>query len=493
MRLLIIATLLSALPWSVHSAPTWQLIVSEPGKRIELDSTSIKRDGNTVQAQGRIVLEKELIDGRSGAGFRVIEAVTKYDCGTRNAQTLKRTFKKNETEIVREEEIRSQEMPVRSGTLDDKVLREVCRPPKPSQTEVAEKANEAANLLKLANEALLKKELDKPAKGNIVKASDPAKHEEKPPVPSIIPNLKAAAQAAQATQAPKPEMAPPEPKVVAAPPPPPPAPKRSVTVVNRSRTKPSEAKHAVKKVEKGGYMLELHPAAAAAVIAHANMHWDYEGPGGPENWAKIDPQNITCATGTRQSPIDIRDGIKVDLDPIEIDYRPSTFRVTDDGHTVKVEMGASHFNLTGKSYELVQFHFHRPSEEKIDGHRFDMVAHLVHKSDEGKLAVIAVLLERGPENPFIQTVWNNLPLEKNISVSPPETLLDLSKLLPTTHEYYTYMGSLTTPPCTEDVRWIVMKKPVQLSQEQINIFARLYRNNARPIQPTSGRLIKEDR
>jgi carbonic anhydrase len=122
-----------------------------------------------------------------------------------------------------------------------------------------------------------------------------------------------------------------------------------------------------------------------------------------------------------------------------------------------------------------------------------MVVHLVHKSDEGQLAVVAILLERGTENPFIQTVWNNLPLEQKTSVTPPDTLLDLSNLLPSTRSYYTYMGSLTTPPCTEDVLWLVMKQPVQVSQEQINIFSRLYRNNARPIQPIGGRLIKEDR
>jgi carbonic anhydrase len=122
-----------------------------------------------------------------------------------------------------------------------------------------------------------------------------------------------------------------------------------------------------------------------------------------------------------------------------------------------------------------------------------MVAHLVHRSDEGQLAVVAVLLERGSENPFIQTIWNNLPLEKKTSVTPPNTLLDLSTLLPSTRSYYTYMGSLTTPPCTEEVLWLVMKQPVQVSQEQINIFSRLYRNNARPIQPGNGRLVKEDR
>jgi len=482
MRFLTIAALLAALPWTAATAaPTWQTISSEPGKRIELDSTSIKREGNSVQAQGRIVLEKELIDIRSGAGYRIIEAITRYDCGTRNANTVKRIYKKNETEVVREEEIKANELPVRSGTLDDKVLREVCRPPKDSQAELAVKANEAANQLKLANEALLKKEAVKAEKAPLIKASEnnhaPAKDAENAPIPSIRPNLKPAVESPKEA------------------PPPAPAPAKAAAPIKPSMitvyTAPSTTPRARKPAKSEGYMLEL--AHAEPARQHAHIHWDYEGEGGPENWSKLDPKNTACAIGQRQSPIDIRDGIKVDLESIKFNYRPSTFRIVDNGHTIQVEVGENSINLTGKSYELVQLHFHRPSEEKVNGQRFDMVVHLVHKSDEGQLAVVAVLLERGSENPFIQTLWNNLPLERNTPVQPPATQIDLASLLPATRSYYTYMGSLTTPPCSEGVLWLVMKQPVQVSQDQINIFSRLYRNNARPIQSSAGRVIKEDR
>lgn len=473
MRFLTIAALLAALPWTAASAaPTWQTISSEPGKRIELDSTSLKRDGNSVQAQSRIVLERELIDIRSGMGYRVIEAVTRYDCGTRNANTVKRIYKKDETEAIREEDLKGSDLPVRSGTLDDKVLREVCRPPKDTPAELAEKANEAANELKLANQAMLQKESAKAAKTPLIKAAETADHA---PAQSIKPNLKAAAE-----------------KVREAPPPAPAkaeAPKKSSTIT--VYTARSSAPKAKKPAKPEGYMLEL--ASLEPARQHAHIHWDYEGEGRPENWSKLDPKNTTCAIGQRQSPIDIRDGIKVDLESIKFNYRPSTFRIVNNGHTVQVEVGDSSINLTGKTYELVQFHFHRPSEEKINGQRFDMVVHLVHKSDQGELAVVAVLLERGSENPFIQTLWNNLPLEKNAPLQPPSVIIDPSTLLPATRSYYTYMGSLTTPPCSEGVLWMVMKQPVQVSQEQINIFSRLYKNNARPIQPIAGRLIKEDR
>lgn len=476
MRLLTIAALLATLPIAAAAAPTWQTISSEPGKRIELDRTSIKRDGTTVQAQGRIVLEKELVDIRSGAGYRVIEALTRYDCVSRNANTIRRVFKKNETQIVREEELKGADLPVRSGTLDDKVLREVCRPPKESPVELAQKANEAAGQLKEANEALLKKEMAKAPKPGAVKTSDAGhgKDEEKSPIPSIKPNLRVAVE---------------QPK---APPPPPPekvaAPVKSSTVVVHTTPSPKPKRPAARSE---GYMLEL--AHSEAVLQHASIHWDYEGMGGPENWSKLDPRNVACATGQRQSPIDIRDGIKVDVEPIKFNYRPSTFRIVDNGHTVQVVVADSSISLTGKSYELIELHFHRPSEEKINGQRFDMVAHLVHKADDGQLAIVAVLLEGGNENPFIQTLWNNLPLEKHVTVSPPVPVINPANLLPASPNYYTYMGSRTIPPCTEGVLWLVMKQPVAVSQDQINIFSRLYKNNARPIQPTAGRLIKEGR
>lgn len=473
MRTPLIAALIASLPLGALAAPTWQTISSEPGKRIELDRTSIKREGNTVQAQGRVVLEKELTDAKSGTPYRVIEAITRYDCSSRNAATIKRIYKKNDRDIVREEDIKGGELPVRTGTLDDKVLREVCRPPKEDQSEVARKSNEAASELKAANDALIKKEVAKADKVPAMKTSEG--------IPSIRPNLKAAMEGKhEAPPAPIPA------KEAA-----PPAPAKSGSVyVHTSTTSTRPAPKAKKPVQEG-YMLEL--AHAESALQHAHIHWSYEGAGSPDNWAKLDPNNKLCASGQRQSPIDIRDGIKVDLEPIAFNYRPSTFRIVDNGHTVQVEVGDNSISLTGKSYELVQFHFHRPSEEKVNGRRFDMVAHLVHKADDGQLAVVAVLFEVGSEQAFVQTLWNNLPLEKNAPVAPPTTAIDLNKLLPESRNYYTYMGSLTTPPCTEGVLWLVMKQPVQVSQEQLNIFSRLYRNNARPTQPVAGRLIKEGR
>jgi len=232
-------------------------------------------------------------------------------------------------------------------------------------------------------------------------------------------------------------------------------------------------------------------AAAAAAPKIYSTHWSYEGETGPANWGRINPEWSKCGSGNRQSPIDIRDGMKVDLEQIAFDYKPSSFNVQDNGHTVQVTLSGGNFLTVGnRMYELMQFHFHRPSEERINGKGYEMVLHMVHKDAEGHLAVLALLLERGRPQPVIQTVWNNLPLEK-YDVSSPSVVLDPLDLIPARRDYYTFMGSLTTPPCTEGVLWLVMKEPVQASPQQMALFSRLYPLNSRPVQPSSGRIIKE--
>ena len=253
-----------------------------------------------------------------------------------------------------------------------------------------------------------------------------------------------------------------------------------------SKTEPIAAPKVRNRIDERGS--RFAPAKLAAQI-----HWAYGGEGAPEHWGGLKPEYRLCAIGTRQSPIDIRDGIRVDLEPIQFDYKPSGFAVLDTGHTVQVNIAPGNFlQVMGRRFELQQFHFHRPSEERINGRQFDMVAHLVHKDAEGRLAVLAVLLERGRDQPLVQTVWNNLPLEKH-EAQPGPGKLDLLQFLPEDRAYYTYMGSLTTPPCSEGVLWMVIRQPVQLSGEQIEIFAKLYPMNARPLQKDSGRLIKQSR
>ncbi|MFL6664362.1 MAG: carbonic anhydrase [Rhizobacter sp.] len=237
--------------------------------------------------------------------------------------------------------------------------------------------------------------------------------------------------------------------------------------------------------------VESHAGVPVRGAGSRHVDWSYDGPSGPAAWARLQPEFAKCAGGLRQSPIDIRDGIAVQLDPVKFDYHPSAFRVIDNGHTVQVNVAPGNtIEVMGRRFELQQFHFHRPSEEHVAGRQFDMSAHLVHKDAEGRLAVVAVLLERGGAQPVVQSVWNNLPLEKGEELAAP-TPIDLQQLLPADRGYYTYMGSLTTPPCSEGVLWMVMKQPVPVSAEQVGIFSRLYPMNARPVQSAAGRMIKE--
>lgn len=240
-------------------------------------------------------------------------------------------------------------------------------------------------------------------------------------------------------------------------------------------------------------------AALAAAVRAGQMPtadasepaWAYSGPQGPEQWGKIKPEYSVCGSGKRQSPIDIREGIKVTLDPIQFDYHPTAFRVLDTGRTVQVNVGAGNsITVNGRRYDLQRIEFRRPSEERVNGRQFEMSAHLVHKDMEGRLAVIAVLMDQGADHPMVQLVWNSLPLEKHTDQAS-SAMIDMAQMLPEQKQYQTYMGSLTAPPCTEGVLWMVMKQPATLSREQIGVFSRLYPMNARPIQPTSGRLIKD--
>ncbi len=236
-------------------------------------------------------------------------------------------------------------------------------------------------------------------------------------------------------------------------------------------------------------------AAHAANAAHSthtkHAHWSYQGEAGPQAWSQLKSEFSLCSSGQRQSPIDIRGGLAVELDPVRFDYQASRFAVVDNGHTVQVNLASGNsIEVAGKRFDLVQFHFHRPSEERIDGKQFEMSLHLVHKDEQGRLAEVALLFDKGAAQPVLQRVWNNLPLEKNEELAA-RLPLELNALLPADRRYFTYMGSLTTPPCSEGVQWIVMREPVTASIEQIDLFARMYPMNARPLQASAGRRIMQ--
>jgi len=229
----------------------------------------------------------------------------------------------------------------------------------------------------------------------------------------------------------------------------------------------------------------------ALADAPKGAHWAYKGHGGPAEWGAMDAAFATCKLGELQSPIDIKGAKPADLPAIHFDYKPSPLKIIDNGHTIQVNYApGSSIDVGGVRYDLVQFHFHHPSEEKINGKPHAMVAHLVHRNAEGKLAVVAVLLDGGGVSESIETIWKNIPAEKEKEVAAANVSIDAANLLPANRDYYTFQGSLTTPPCSEGVTWFVLKSPVKIADGEIAAFSKLYPLNARPVQPLHGRLIQ---
>jgi len=244
-----------------------------------------------------------------------------------------------------------------------------------------------------------------------------------------------------------------------------------------------------------GIVFSLALAACFSIAQEAKPpahEWSYEGAEGPKHWGDLKPDYQTCKVGQRQSPIDIRDAKKTGLPPIQFDYKPSPLKIINNGHTIQINYAPGSFiTVSDKRYELRQFHFHHPSEEHINSKPYDMVVHLVHADSDGHLAVVAVLLKKGSANPVIQKLWDNLPQAEGKEQELPNVEVNAAALLPEPLGYYTFDGSLTTPPCTEGVTWYVLKTPLEVSAGQIETFAKLYPHNARPIQPLDGRAIAE--
>jgi carbonic anhydrase len=229
--------------------------------------------------------------------------------------------------------------------------------------------------------------------------------------------------------------------------------------------------------------------------AQWKTRWSYEGTRGPEHWGDLDPGYAACKIGKEQSPIDIRNAKKAQLPAIRFEYKSGSLKIINNGYTaVRVDYapGNGNFLFVGdQRYELTQFHFHHPSEESIQGQRFDMVAHLMHESSDGKIAGVAVLLKAGSANTTVRQLWEQMPKTPGKEEVIAGVEVNPTGLLPRDTSYYTYMGSLTAPPCTEGVTWFVLRTPMDISAEEISAFVALYPHDVRPPQPLNGRVVKE--
>jgi len=223
---------------------------------------------------------------------------------------------------------------------------------------------------------------------------------------------------------------------------------------------------------------------------HTNtVHWSYSGEGAPENWGKIDPRFATCSNGVNQSPINLTGFTESQLPAIDFNYNLTSSDILNNGHAIQANVkNGSSITVDGKTFDLKQFHFHNPSENNINGKSFPLEAHFVHASKTGELAVVAVMFEEGEENKALTELWDKMP--QNVGDKNPIDAKALNALLPKERDYYRFNGSLTTPPCTEGVRWLVMKKPVTLSKSQVETFAKvMHHHNNRPIQASNARAI----
>jgi carbonic anhydrase len=236
-------------------------------------------------------------------------------------------------------------------------------------------------------------------------------------------------------------------------------------------------------------------AAPLAAMAQDSTPWDYEGKRGSLVWGKLDPSFSACSKGHEQSPVDIR-GAHLDksLQPLEFHYIAGSVTVENTGHTIRVTATkGSYMVANGVRYDLAYFEFHHPSETAIKGKLTDMDVDLVHKSSDGKLAIINLQLleDRGAPNAVLATLWPHLP-EKPGATEKVAEFVNPAGFIPSDPGYWTYMGSLTAPPCTEGVRWFVFEQPLSIGRDQLRRFAALYKVNSRPMQDIGKRKIEAD-
>jgi carbonic anhydrase len=403
------------------ASPSWRAVANEQGRRIEVDTSSVRREKEGIFATSRLIMAREMRDTRSGETYHYIQTTSRYDCKTRATATLRRSFVKADDSTIRTDDMpNAAQLPVRSRTMDDAVLRELCRPmaatqPRLSNREQLERIRDA---IKTRLEPALAAQAERGKPRNPTAAATG-----KIATVAVVRDTPAASATPRATTSTS----------------------RRTATVNTGKTNRSQSA-------------------------------------------------TLCAQGQRQAPIDVRDGIQVDLEPLLFDYQASTFSILDTGATIEVRSSAqNHLSLLGKTYSLEHLRFYRPSGMKLAGRSYAMSALLEHRAADGERLIVAVMLAHGTANPVVQTLWNHLPLERNLPVRPPTATIDLNQFLPEARGYHTFMGSLVEAPCSEGVLWIVLQTPATLSPEQEAIFAHLYPNNARPAQAAHGRLIKSSR
>lgn len=234
-------------------------------------------------------------------------------------------------------------------------------------------------------------------------------------------------------------------------------------------------------------------ADETAAVEQQSVEWGYEGAGAPENWGRLNTDYAACETGTRQSPINLTRANETDLPDPEFNYQSPPQALENLGHTLQVnyEPGSS-MTVGDTEYELAQFHFHTPSEHRLEGKEYPSEVHFVHRGPNDDLAVVGVLIQEGSENAALSNLWRQLPETKGESRQLTSTQVNAQRLLPQDTEHFLYSGSLTTPPCSEGVTWMVLNEPIEMSAEQISTLRSIIGTSNRPVQPLGDRDLRID-
>ena len=237
-------------------------------------------------------------------------------------------------------------------------------------------------------------------------------------------------------------------------------------------------------------LLSLVAATSASAQDAHPKHWGYTGEVGPEHWQQFGSDFGACGDGKNQSPVDLRNFIDAQLPPIAFNYSAGGNQVVNNGHAIQVDYApGSSIQVDGTEFTLKQFHFHAPSENHIDGKSFPMEAHFVHSDAKGNLAVVALMFEEGASNKVLEQVWPHVPKDED-GQAPLAPAVAAADLIGTERDYYRYDGSLTTPPCSEGVRWFVLKRPATATGAQMKVVTdTLGQANNRPVQPVNARAI----
>ena len=235
----------------------------------------------------------------------------------------------------------------------------------------------------------------------------------------------------------------------------------------------------------GAAIAESAPHGSAGAAAH----WSYEGAGGPEHWGELQADFKVCQLGLEQTPIDLVGAMKGEAGPVEYNYKPLPLRIVNNGHTIQVNADSGSFCIIGGTrFDLFQMHFHHPSEHLLSGKNFDLECHLVHRSESGALAVSGVFIRPGAENASLKALFDAMPTNEGPEIKAAGSI-DVAAIMPEENGYFRYMGSLTTPPCSEGLTWTIHKQPIEASVAQIRQFATLFPKNARPVQNRNRRFL----